>query len=62
MEYSDTNTFRNHRRLDFEYLWKNDFSLTYPIDKMPVHLREKLKEFAWKVYFEGSRYDTAKIE
>lgn len=62
MEYSDTKTFERNRKLDFEHLWKNELSMMHPLDNMPSHLRDKLKEFSWKVYFEGSRYETANIE
>lgn len=37
----------------FKYLWKNQFSMIPPMDKMTLEEREKLKEFAWKIYLEG---------
>ena len=42
------------RKNEFEYLWKNQLSMISPIDNMPSSLRDKIKEFAWKVYLEGS--------
>jgi hypothetical protein len=34
----------------FNRLWINHFSCIPPLDKMPVELRERLKEFAKKVF------------
>lgn len=43
----------------FKYLWKNQFSMIPPMDKMTLEEREKFKEFAWKIYFE--RYSPSPI-
>ena len=44
---------KNYKKLDFDQLWVSHFSNISPLDCMPANLRDKLKEFAWKVYWEG---------
>jgi hypothetical protein len=46
----DENDFKGFQAEKFERLWREEFSLIPPLDKMPATLRDKLKEYSWKVY------------
>ena len=42
--------FKGLQAEKFERLWREEFSFIPPLDKMPASLRDKLKEYSWKVY------------
>jgi len=44
------NDFKGLQTEKFERLWREEFSFIQPLDKMPATLRDKLKEYSWKVY------------
>ena len=46
----DENDLKGLQAEKFECLWREEFSLIPPLDKMPAALRDKLKEYSCKVY------------
>lgn len=65
MNNAQLRLFRINRRYEFDHLWKSHFSMLPPLDSISASLRDKLKEFSWQVYLEGSimtQIDTEEIE